>query len=262
ALTGGDQSRAAAPPALTSQAYAAAFNEIKELGAANSATRTADQTQIARFWADPSPGHWNQIAAGVSEARHLTLSQNARLFALLNLAGADAYIATWDTKYTFTYWRPVTAVRLADTDANPDTAGAPAWAPLIGTPAHPSYSSGHSAYGAAAAEVLAGFFGTDAIGFTSTTPDLPGVTRSFAGFSAAANENALSRLLAGIHWRFDNEAGLAMGDAVGRYVVDHFLREAERGPAAGVVNGELIVVGSDGGDFLHVGRAGASLVVW
>src|SRR5262249_59329252 len=106
------------------------------------------------------------------------------------------------------------------------------------------------------------FFGTDAIAFTSTTPDLPGVTRSFAGFSAAADENALSRLLAGIHWRFDNEVGLAMGDAVGRYVVANFLREAERGPAAGVVNGELIVVGSDGGDFLQVGRAGGELVVW
>src|SRR5262249_53643329 len=106
------------------------------------------------------------------------------------------------------------------------------------------------------------FFGTDAIAFTSTTPDLPGVTRSFAGFSAAADENALSRLLAGIHWRFDNEVGLAMGDAVGRYVVAHFLREAERGPAAGVVNGELIVLGTAGGDFLHVARAGASLVVW
>src|SRR5262245_1750676 len=262
ALAGGDQFRAAAPPALTSQAYAAAFNEIKELGAANSATRTADQTQIARFWADPSPGHWNQITAGVSEARHLTLSQNARLFALLNLAGADAYIATWDTKYTYTYWRPVTAVRLADADGNPDTAADPTWTPLIVTPAHPSYSSGHSAYGAAAAEVLAGFFGTDAVGFTSTTPDLPGVTRSFLSFSAAAAENALSRLLAGIHWRFDNEVGLAMGDAVGRYVVDNYLREAERAPAAGVVNGELIVLGTAGGDVLHVARAGAALVVW
>jgi Ca2+-binding RTX toxin-like protein len=130
------------------------------------------------------------------------------------------------------------------------------------TPAHPSYSSGHSAFGAAAATALAGFFGTDDIAFTSTTPDLPGVTRSFASFSAAANENALSRLLGGIHWRFDNEVGLEVGDAVGRYVAANFLGEAERGPAAGVVNGELIVVGTAGGDFLHVARAGAALVVW
>src|SRR5262245_38939603 len=262
ALTSGDQFRPAAPPALGSAAYVAAFDEIKELGAVNSTTRTAEGTQIARFWADPSPGHWNQIAASVSEAEHLTLSENARLFALMNIAGADAYIATWDVKYVHNYWRPVTAIRAADTDGNPDTAADPTWTPLLVTPAHPSYTSGHSAYGAAVAAALAGFFRTDDIGFTSTTPDLPGVTRSFLSFSAAANENALSRLLGGIHWRFDNEVGLDVGDAVGRYVVANFLRDAERGPAAGVVNGELIVVGSDGGDVLHVARAGAALVVW
>jgi hypothetical protein len=180
----------------------------------------------------------------------------------MNLAGADAYIATWDAKYTYGFWRPVTAIRAADADPNPDTAADPTWTPLLVTPAHPSYSSGHSAYGAAAAAALAGFFRTDEIAFTSTTPDLPGVTRSFASFSAAADENALSRLLGGIHWRFDNEVGLDLGDALGRYVVAHFLREAERGPAAGVVNGELIVVGTAGGDFLHVADTGTGLVVW
>src|SRR5262249_39684113 len=152
--------------------------------------------------------------------------------------------------------------RAAETDPNPDTAADPGWTPLLVTPAHPSYSSGHSAYGAAAAAALGGFFRTDHIAFTSTTPDLPGVTRSFTSFSAAADENALSRLLGGIHWRFDNEVGLDIGDAVGRFVVANFLREAERGPAADVVNGELIVVGSDGGDVLQVGRAGGELVVW
>src|SRR5262249_38267972 len=100
-LTSGDPFWPPAPPSLDTAAYTAAFNEIKELGAVNSTTRSADETQMARFWADPSPGHWNQIAASVSDACHLTLSENARLFALLNVAGADAYIATWDTKYTF-----------------------------------------------------------------------------------------------------------------------------------------------------------------
>jgi hypothetical protein len=223
ALTSGDQFRAAGPPALTSREYTAAFNEVKELGAANSTIRSAEGTEIALFWADPSPRHWNQIAASVSEAQGLTLSQNARLFALLNLAGADAYIATWDTKYTYNFWRPVTAIRAADTDGNPATLADPTWTPLIATPAHPSYSSGHSAFGAAAATALAGFFGTDAIAFTSTTTDLPGVTRSFASFSAAANENARSRLLGGIHWTFDNLDGLAAGRAVGDYVVTNFL---------------------------------------
>jgi hypothetical protein len=229
ALTSGDQFRAAGPPALTSREYTAAFNEVKELGAANSTIRSAEGTEIALFWADPSPGHWNQIAAGVSEAQGLTLSQNARLFALLNLAGADAYIATWDTKYTYNFWRPVTAIRAADTDGNPDTLIDPDWTPLIPTPAHPSYSSGHSAYGAAAATALAGFFGTDGIAFTSTTPDLPGVTRSYASFSAAANENARSRLLGGIHWTFDNLDGLSAGRAVGEYVVANFLLPAGGG---------------------------------
>src|SRR5262249_20610411 len=156
--------RPPAPPTLDSAPYTAAFNEIKELGAVNSTSRTADGTEMARFWADPSPGHWNQIAASVSEAQHLTLSENARLFALLNLAGADAYIATWDTKYLYNYWRPVTAIRAADADGNPNTAADPTWTPLLVTPAHPSYSSGHSAYGAAAARALAGFFRTDDIG--------------------------------------------------------------------------------------------------
>jgi hypothetical protein len=262
ALTSGDQFRPGAPPDLDSSAYTAAFNQVKELGAANSTIRSADETEIARFWADPSPGHWNQIAATVSEAQHLSLSENARLFAMMNLAGADAYIATWDVKYTYNFWRPVTAIRAADTDPNPDTAADPTWTPLIVTPAHPSYSSGHSAYGAAAARTLAGFFRTDDIAFTSTTPDLPGVTRSFLSFSAAANENALARLLGGIHWRFDNEVGLDIGDAIGKYVVANYLREVERGPAAGVVNGELIVIGSDRGDLLNVVRDGTALAVW
>src|SRR5262249_8200012 len=128
--------------------------------------------------------------------------------------------------------------------------------------AHPSYSSGHSAYGAAAAAALGGFFRTDHIAFTSTTPDLPGVTRSFTSFSAAADENALARLLGGIHWRFDNEVGLDIGDAIGKYVVANFLREVQRDPTAGVVNGELIVIGSDRGDLLNVDRDGPPIVVW
>src|SRR5262249_34621863 len=116
ALTGGNPVRPPAPPAPHSAASTAAVHEVKELGAANSTTRTAEETEIGRFWADPSPGHWNQIAASVAEARHLTLSENARLFALMNLAGADAYIATWDAKYEYNFWRPVTAIRAADTD--------------------------------------------------------------------------------------------------------------------------------------------------
>src|SRR5262249_15579397 len=181
----GDLFRAAGPPALTSREYTAAFNEVKELGAANSTIRSAEGTEIARFWADrvapgAAVGHWNQILAGLSEAQGLTLSENGRMFALVNLAMAGAEIACWDTKYTYNFWRPVTAIRNADTDGNPDTAADPNWTPLVATPAHPSYASSHSTLSAAAAAALASFFGTDDVAFTSTSVDLPGVTRSYA----------------------------------------------------------------------------------
>jgi membrane-associated phospholipid phosphatase len=217
------------PPALTSADYTAAFNEVKSLGAANSTTRTAEQSQIARFWYGAAgtytaTGYWNQIAQEVAQRRGDSLVQDARLFALLNLAQADAYFAVWDAKYTYNFWRPVTAIRAADTDGNPDTAADPAWTPFLVTPAHPSYSSGHSGISGAAAAVLAAFFGTDAIPFSFSSDGLPGVTRSYAGFSAAAQEVSDSRVYAGIHWRFDVQAGQVMGNEVGDYIATHFLR--------------------------------------
>jgi membrane-associated phospholipid phosphatase len=230
AIPAGDLFRPEGPPALTSREYTAAFNEVKELGRVDSTIRSAEGTEIALFWADrpltpgAAVGHWNQIVAGLSEVRGLTLSENARLFALLNLALADAQIAAWDAKYTYNFWRPVTAIRAADSDGNPDTLADPSWTPLIVTPAHPSYTSGHSTVSAAAAAALAGFFGTDTVSFTATSDDLPGVTRSYASFSAASQEAGRSRILAGIHWSFDNFDGRAAGRAVGDYVVANFLR--------------------------------------
>jgi hypothetical protein len=241
-MTSGDQFRLGlldGPPALDSQEYTDAFNEVKELGASNSTSRCTEETEIARFWADSSVTHWNQIAATVSTAQGLTLSQNARLFALMNLATADAYIASFEAKYEFDFWRPVTAIRAADTDGNPDTAADPNWTPLIVTPPMPAYTSGHATFGAAAAVALAGFFGTDAIAFTSTSLFLPGVTRSYASFSEAADENARSRLLAGIHWSFDNDDGQTAGRALGDYVVGNFLIPAPARVASVVVNDGL-----------------------
>lgn len=156
----------------------------------------------------------------------------------------------------------MTGIRLAADDGNPDTTAAVTWTPLIGTPAHPSYISAHSSVSGAAAAVLAGFFGTDAVAFTLPSQNSALPARAFTGFSHAAQESADSRLYGGIHWRFDNEAGLDLGDAVGEYVMANILRPADRGPAAGVVNGELIVVGSAAADFLHVGRVSGQLVVW
>jgi membrane-associated phospholipid phosphatase len=244
--------RAPPPPALTSADYTAAFNEVKSLGAADSTTRTAEQSAIAKFWYGAAGtftanGYWNQIAQEVAQQRGDSLVQDARLFALLNLAQADAYFAVFDTKYTYNFWRPVTAIRAADTDGNPDTAADPAWTPFLVTPAHPSYDSGHSAISAAGAAVLAAFFGTDAVPFSLSSDGLPGVTRSYASFSAAAQECADSRVYAGIHWRFDCTAGLTMGNEVGDYVVTHFLLPASRSDDQGGDGGDAAVASGPAG---------------
>jgi hypothetical protein len=203
AMTSGDQFRPAAPPALDSAEYAAALNEVKDLGSATSTTRTDEQTQIAKFWNDGlgtafAMGYWNRIAGQEATDQGLNLVQDARLFALLNIATADAIISCWDAKYTYNLWRPVTAIRAADTDGNPDTAADTAWMPLLVTPNFPSYTSAHSTVSGAAAGVLAALFG-DGHHFTVTAEGLPGVTRSLDGFGAAAAEAGSSRIYGGIH---------------------------------------------------------------
>ena len=223
-LEGSQFRHAAGPPALSSAEYAAALNEVKSLGAVNSTTRTQEQTDIAHFWADGAntstpPGHWNRIAQSVATAQGNTLSENARLFALLNLAEADAAIASWDNKYATNFWRPVTAIRLADQDGNAATEPDANWTPLIGTPPFPTYTSGHSTFSGAAAEILALFYGTDEISFTTSAEGAPGIAdRSFISFSQAALEAADSRLYGGIHFRFDNEHGMENGVALGQFV--------------------------------------------
>jgi membrane-associated phospholipid phosphatase len=228
ALRRGNQFRPAGPPALTSTAYAAAFNEVMSLGSATSTTRTAEQTQIAQFWADGSgtetpPGHWNEIAQNVALSRHNTLEENARMFALLNMALADAGIASWDAKYATNFWRPVTAIQNADLDGNAATAKDASWTPLLVTPPFPTYISGHSTFSAAAAAVLTKLFGNH-VHFSSSSDALPGVQRTFTSFLQAAQEAGQSRIYGGIHFQFDNQDGLATGTAVGTWVVRHFLK--------------------------------------
>jgi hypothetical protein len=224
-LRSGSQFRAEGPPALSSAEYAADFNEVKSLGAANSATRTPGQTETARFWAENSQITWNNIARVVAAAQQNSLSDNARLFALLNLAGADTAIAVFDSKYSYNFWRPITAIRAADTDDNQDTIADPTWTPLVETPAHPDYTSQHSAWGAAAAKVLASFFGTDEIGFSITTSTAPGgVVRSYDSFSQAAEENMVSRIYIGYHFRSACRHGFNQGRQVGHWVSHKFLQ--------------------------------------
>ena len=225
ALASPDQFRPGGPPGLTSDAYAAALEEVRLLGAANSTLRTAEQTEIARFWADGAgtytpPGHWVLIASELAAQQGLGGGAAARLLATLEVALADASIAAWDAKYAYGLWRPVTAIHEAGKDGNPATGADPAWTPLLTTPNHPEYVSGHSTYSAAAATVLEAFFGD--IAFSTTSPDLPGVTRSFDSFAEAAAEAGRSRIYGGIHYEFSNQDGQALGRAVAGLALEHF----------------------------------------
>jgi len=213
---------------VTSPAYTASFDEVKSLGIAGSTTRTADQTQIARFWGAPIQNYWNEIAQTAALAHGTTLVQNARLFALLDLSVADSVIAFYDAKYTYHFWRPITAIRAAANDGNPATTGDPNWTPLATTALDPSYPGAHAVVSAAGADVLSTFFGSDSENFAVTSELLPGVVRGFTSFSAAADEASLSRIYAGQHFRFDLVAGQRLGTQVAGYVLRNFLLPHEQ----------------------------------
>ena len=229
ALTAGSQFRPPAPPSLGSVEYAQALNQTKALGARDNSTRTADQTQIALFWADgggtytPS-GHWNEIAETAASIKGQSLIENARTFALLNIALADAGIGAWDAKYVYNTWRPITAIRNADKDGNSATTADPNWLPLINTPPFPEYVSGHSTFSAAAATVLTKAYGNN-FSFNASSVGLPTVTRSYTSFAAAATEAGISRIYGGIHFDFANQAGSTLGQQIGDYVTGNFLQD-------------------------------------
>jgi hypothetical protein len=223
ALHGAAQFRPGPPSALTSTKYTAAFDEVKALGAADGSVRTADQTQIGLFWNPPIWAAWNRIAQTAAVAHHGTLAQNARTFAALDLTFADAVIAFYDAKYTYRFWRPVTAIRNAGTDGNPDTVADPNWTPLSPTAPDPSYPGAHGTISAAGADVLAATYGND-FAFTATSTALPGVERSFVSFSEAAQEASVSRILNGNHTRLDEVAGEDLGHDVAGFVLRHDLR--------------------------------------
>ena len=212
--------RPSGPPALTSAEYATDFIEVKSVGESTSTTRSAEQTTATRFWAGTAIGFWNRAAAAASKTRHLTLSENARLFALLNVAIADSAISCWDSKYFYSNWRPVTAIRLAGTDGNAATIEQPGWTPLLVTPSYPDYYSGHQSISASSATILTEFFGNDmpvegfAEGFGTTV-------RRYANFWAAADEAYLSRIWAGIHFRFAMRDSRATSVQIAEYVLEN-----------------------------------------
>ena len=208
-LTSPKQFRPATPPAVDSPAYAAALDEVRTIGRDSSTVRTPDETVAGKFWSSaPIWTTWNQIAQQVAAERHDTLAQSTAAFATMDLALADTTIAMYDAKYADHVWRPVTAIQAAD-------AG---WNPLTPTAADPSYPGAHSALSAAAATVLTAYYGAPPVSVTSAAD--PGVTRTFTGFTAVADEAGLSRIWAGQHTRLDDEAGRQLGDRVGGVVLD------------------------------------------
>src|SRR6202035_5310399 len=229
ALDGASQFRPGPPPALTSDIYRDAFNELKSLGIANSLTATADEALTGRFWNGAIQNYWNEIAQTASVANDLTTAENARLFALLNLSFADGVIAFYDAKYTYNLWRPVTAIQAAATDRNPETGADPNWLPEVGnTTPDPSYPGAHAVISAAGAEVLTSFFHKRHFELAVTSEVLPGVVRSFTSFPAAADEATLSRIFAGVHFLFDLTTGQRLGSDVADFVVDNFLTSRHR----------------------------------
>lgn len=229
AISSATQFAPSAPPALTSAQYAADLNEVKELGALNSMTRTADQTQVARLWANVgTPTNfllvWNNVARTVSAARNLTTVEKARLFALTNIALHDSLQTTFASKFEHGLWRPVTAIRRADEDGNANTVPDPEWLALIPTPPYPSYAGNMAGIGTSQATILALFFGRDDIRFEHTWAGAGGATRSYAGFSEMANESARARVYGGIHFTFDNVAGQSVGRNVANYIFANVMR--------------------------------------
>jgi hypothetical protein len=234
ALESGSQFRPGPPPALTSDTYRDAFNEVKAFGSTNGTASSADQALTGRFWNGAIQNYWNEIAQTAALAHGLTTAQSARLFALLNLTVADTVIAFYDAKYTYNFWRPITAIRAADTDNNPKTVADLNWLPEVGnTTPDPSYPGAHAAISAAASDVLISFLREDDFDYSVTSEVLPGAERSFDTFTAAAQEVTLSRIFAGVHFRFDLTAGSRLGHDVAGFVLDHVLAPLQGGKKTG-----------------------------
>jgi hypothetical protein len=220
------QFRPAAPPSLSSAEYAHDVNEVKRLGSATSTDRTPEQTDIARVWAFGAgsmtpPGAWNKVAQQVAQSNSMGITQSVRMFALLGMAEADAAISAWDCKNAYNLWRPISAIREADTDGNAATDPDASWTPLLTTPNFQSYTSGHSTFSSAAAAILREVTGTDTASFSVSAL---GITRNFTSFAAAADEAGMSRIYGGIHFGFDNTVGLHCGNAIGEYTAANFFQ--------------------------------------
>ena len=224
-LRSGSQFRPEPPPARDSELYAKDYNEIKTIGVATGSSRSADQTQIALFWRASPTAIWNNVLRQLVQTRNSGLSANARLFALFYLAAADASIACWEAKYEYNFWRPQPAIINGASDGNESTVGNVAWQPLIATPPHPEYPSGHTANSSAMAKILvAEFQDTPGVPIVVT---LSGITRQWNSISEAVDEVIDARVYSGIHFRNSDEVGARMGGQVAQFVSKHALRKSK-----------------------------------
>jgi hypothetical protein len=209
------------PLRLGGDTYATEFDQVKSLGAANSTTRTADQTSMALFWADNAFAMWTRIFRQLSDSQDLSVAGNARLFAMAYLTAADAQIACFQDKERWHFWRPQTAIRLADEDGNAATVADPSWTPLLANPPYPDHPSGHNCVSSSIVETLKDFFGTNQMSFSATHSTL-GITRRFTTFSQAIVEIRLARVYGGIHFLTADAKGAALGKHVARYRDAHY----------------------------------------
>ncbi|HZI45677.1 MAG TPA: vanadium-dependent haloperoxidase [Ilumatobacter sp.] len=236
ALADSSQFASGPPYPLSSKRYAEDFNEVKAFGALEDSERSAEQTQIAKFWVESSPLAWNRMARTIAVGRGLDMWESARLFGLLNMGMTDGYIGTFQEKYVYNFWRPVTAIRAAATDGNGDTDADPDWLPLMPTPPIPDHDSGHSVEGGVAATIMRQVFGTDKVTFAVCSFSLGAgercdaaspVMRHFTRISDAADENGESRILVGFHFRHAVVDGIAHGKHIGNWTVGHYMQPVD-----------------------------------
>ena len=222
----GSQFRPGPPPALSSETWTRDLNEIREIGSRNSSKRTAEQTNIGRFWFQTGPRTYNPIVKQIAMARKMDVVDCARLFALSSIAGVDAFIAVFDAKYTYNLWRPVTAIRNADLTSNAATPREESWMPLGVTPMHPEYPCAHCIVAAAISAVLQSVAGDEVDAISLTSPTAPGVTRKWTRLQDYSDEVSNARIYAGFHYRFSTEVGKDMGKKIGQLTVATQLRGA------------------------------------
>jgi hypothetical protein len=230
-LNSPSQFRALPPTDLTSEGWTRDYNEVKSLGGTTGNTRTPEQTDIGRFWADHPMLQWNRAWSGISLEHELSLTENARFFAMLTTASSDALIACWDSKYFYNFWRPVTAIRAGGRDGNSGTRPDPNWIGQVVTPNHPEYPAAHGCFSGAATEVLKFYFGTDQFDFTidSKVPDLTSDVRYYGSFSQALQEVLDARIYGGMHFRNSSDKGAIIGKQVSHFATKHFFGPRNNG---------------------------------